>query len=91
MDAAVQHRRKVAYVGRSMVRNMGVARDLGFLTVPGDTLIDMRELDNYPPEKVVLISTGSQGEPMSALSRIAANDHHVVRIQRGDTVVLASH
>ncbi|WP_328521692.1 ribonuclease J [Kribbella sp. NBC_00359] len=90
MDAAVKHRRKVAYVGRSMVRNMGVARDLGFLTVPGDTLIDMRELDNYPPEQVVLVSTGSQGEPMSALSRIAANDHHVVQIQPGDTVVLAS-
>ncbi|WBQ02493.1 ribonuclease J [Kribbella sp. CA-293567] len=90
MDAAVKHRRKVAYVGRSMVRNMAVARDLGFLKVPGDTLIDMRELDNYPPEQVVLISTGSQGEPMSALSRIAANDHHVVQIQPGDTVVLAS-
>jgi ribonuclease J len=58
--------------------------------VPGDTLIDMRELDNYPPEQVVLVSTGSQGEPMSALSRIAANDHHVVQIQPGDTVVLAS-
>jgi ribonuclease J len=90
MDAAVKHRRKVAYVGRSMVRNMGVARDLGFLTVPGDTLIDMRELENYPPEQVVLVSTGSQGEPMSALSRIAANDHNVVQLQRGDTVVLAS-
>ncbi|MEV0285529.1 MULTISPECIES: ribonuclease J [unclassified Kribbella] len=90
MDAAVKHRRKVAYVGRSMVRNMAVARDLGFLNVPGDTLIDMRELDNYPPEQVVLVSTGSQGEPMSALSRIAANDHHVVQIQPGDTVVLAS-
>ncbi|TDD59709.1 ribonuclease J [Kribbella antibiotica] len=90
MDAAVKHRRKVAYVGRSMVRNMAVARDLGFLTVPGDTLIDMRELENYPPEQVVLVSTGSQGEPMSALSRIAANDHHVVQIQPGDTVVLAS-
>jgi ribonuclease J len=90
MDAAVTHHRKVAYVGRSMVRNMGVARDLGFLNVPGDTLIDMRELDNYPPEQVVLVSTGSQGEPMSALSRIAANDHHVVQIQPGDTVVLAS-
>ena len=70
MDAAVKHRRKVAYVGRSMVRNMG-GGDLGFLNVPGDTLIDMRELDNYPPEQVVLVSTGSQGEPMSALSRIA--------------------
>jgi ribonuclease J len=90
MDAAVKHHRKVAYVGRSMVRNMGVARDLGFLTVPGDTLIDMRDLDNYPPEQVVLVSTGSQGEPMSALSRIAANDHNVVHLQPGDTVVLAS-
>ncbi|HEY9334330.1 MAG TPA: ribonuclease J [Kribbella sp.] len=90
MDAAVKHHRKVAYVGRSMVRNMGVARDLGFLNVPGDTLIDMRDLDNYPPEQVVLVSTGSQGEPMSALSRIAANDHNVVHLQRGDTVVLAS-
>ncbi|WP_328998931.1 ribonuclease J [Kribbella sp. NBC_00709] len=90
MDAAVKHNRKVAYVGRSMVRNMGVARDLGFLNVPGDTLIDMRELDDYPPERVVLVSTGSQGEPMSALSRIAANDHNVVQLQPGDTVVLAS-
>jgi ribonuclease J len=90
MDAAVKHNRKVAYVGRSMVRNMGVARDLGFLNVPGDTLIDMRELENYPPERVVLVSTGSQGEPMSALSRIAANDHNVVQLQPGDTVVLAS-
>ena len=90
MNAAVRHGRKVAYVGRSMVRNMGVARDLGFLTVPGDTLIDVNELENYPPDRVVLVSTGSQGEPMSALSRIAANDHHVVRIQPGDTVVLAS-
>ncbi|RZT26556.1 ribonuclease J [Kribbella sp. VKM Ac-2569] len=90
MDAAVKHHRKVAYVGRSMVRNMAVARDLGFLNVPGDTLIDMRDLDNYPPEQVVLVSTGSQGEPMSALSRIAANDHNVVHLQPGDTVVLAS-
>ena len=89
MDAAVKHRRKVAYVGRSMVRNMAVARDLGFLTVPGDTLIDMRELDNYPPEQVVLVSTGSQGEPMSALSRMAGRDHPI-RIAAGDTVILAS-
>lgn len=90
MNAAVRHGRKVAYVGRSMVRNMGVARDLGFLDVPGDTLIDVNQVEDYPAEKVVLVSTGSQGEPMSALSRIAANDHHVVRIQPGDTVVLAS-
>ena len=90
MDAAVNHGRKVAYVGRSMVRNMGVARDLGYLTVPPDTLVDSRDLGDYPPEKVVLISTGSQGEPLSALSRIAQRNHNFVHIEPGDTVVLAS-
>ena len=64
MDAAVTHGRKVVYVGRSMVRNMAVARDLGYLRVPGDTLIDLRDIENHPPEDVVIISTGSQGEPL---------------------------
>jgi ribonuclease J len=90
MDAAVAHGRKVAYVGRSMVRNMAVARDLGYLTVPPNTLVDAKELANYPPEKTVLISTGSQGEPLSALSRIAQRNHNFVHIEEGDTVVLAS-
>ncbi|MBA3309559.1 MAG: ribonuclease J [Nocardioidaceae bacterium] len=90
MDAAVSQGRKVAYVGRSMLRNMGVARDLGYLTVPPDTLIDMRALDDHPPEKVVIISTGSQGEPLSALARIAHRDHDRIHIEPGDTVVLAS-
>jgi ribonuclease J len=90
MDAAVAHGRKVAYVGRSMVRNMGVARDLGYLNVPPDTLVDAKELADYPPERTVLISTGSQGEPLSALSRIAQRNHHFVHIEEGDTVVLAS-
>ncbi len=90
MDAAVASGRKVAYVGRSMVRNMGIARDLGFLKVPGDTLVDLRDLDNHPRENVVLISTGSQGEPMSALARIAASDHNSIEVEPGDTVVLAS-
>ncbi|WP_020575588.1 ribonuclease J [Actinopolymorpha alba] len=90
MDAAVDHGRKVAYVGRSMVRNMGVAGELGFLRVPPNTLVDVRELDNYAPHEVVLISTGSQGEPLSALSRIAGRDHPQIRIETGDTVVLAS-
>jgi ribonuclease J len=89
LDAAVEHKRKVAFVGRSMVRNMGVARDLGYLQVPADLLVDAREIDVMPPEQVVLVSTGSQGEPLSALSRIANGDHPV-RIERGDTVVLAS-
>jgi len=89
LDAAAAFGRKVAFVGRSMVRNMGVARDLGYLQVPRDLLVDAREIDALPPEKVVLISTGSQGEPLSALSRMANRDHPV-RIEPGDTVVLAS-
>jgi len=90
MDAAVRHGRKVCYVGRSMMRNMGVARDLGYLNVPDDTLINLKELDNYRPDQVVIISTGSQGEPLSALSRIANGEHQVIEITEGDTVLLAS-
>lgn len=89
LDAAAQHGRKVALVGRSMVRNMGVARDLGYLKIPPDLIVDLREIDDLPPEKVVLVSTGSQGEPMSALSRMAGRDHPV-QVEAGDTVVLAS-
>jgi ribonuclease J len=92
MDAAATHGRKVALVGRSMVRNMGVARDLGYLrvpSVPGGLLVDMREAEEMPPDQIVLISTGSQGEPMSALSRMAGRDHPI-RIADGDTVILAS-
>jgi ribonuclease J len=72
-----------------MVRNMGVARDLGYLHVPGGLLIDQRDAEEMPPDEVVLISTGSQGEPMSALSRMAGRDHPI-RIAEGDTVILAS-
>jgi len=90
MDAAVDHGRKVAYVGRSMVRNMGIARDLGYLDVPPGLLVDAKALADMPPEKVVLISTGSQGEPLSALSRIAQRNHSFVSLEEGDTVILAS-
>ncbi len=89
LDAAVAHERKVAFVGRSMVRNMGVARELGYLRVPGGLLVDLRDAEEMPPDEVVLISTGSQGEPMSALSRMAARDHPI-RVAAGDTVILAS-
>ena len=89
LDAAHAHGRKVAFIGRSMVRNMGIARDLGYLTVPPDLLVDAREVDALPPERVVLVSTGSQGEPLSALSRMANRDHPV-RIEEQDTVILAS-
>ncbi len=90
MDAAVAVGRKVVYVGRSMVRNMGIARDLGYLSVPPDTLIELNKLGDYAPDEVVIISTGSQGEPMSALSRIAARSHDRIDLVPGDTVVLAS-
>jgi ribonuclease J len=92
LDAAAAHGRKVAFVGRSMVRNMGVARDLGYLRVPsvkGGLLVDPREAEGMPVDEIVLISTGSQGEPMSALSRMAGRDHPI-RIAEGDTVILAS-
>ena len=90
LDTAVANDRKVAYVGRSMVRNMAIARDLGYLKVPGGTLVEAKQLADLAPERQVLISTGSQGEPMSALSRIAQRNHDFVHIQEGDTVVLAS-
>ncbi len=92
MDAAAQHGRKVALVGRSMVKNMGIARDLGYLKIPavhGGLLVDLGEAEEMPPDQIVLISTGSQGEPMSALSRMAGRDHPI-RIAEGDTVILAS-
>ena len=79
-----------AYVGRSMVRNMAIARDLGYLHVPPDVLVDVKDLAELPPERQVLVSTGSQGEPLSALSRIAQRNHHLVHIEEGDTVILAS-
>ena len=90
LDAAAAHQRQVAYVGRSMVRNMNIARELGYLRVPARTLVDAREMENIPAQHTVLISTGSQGEPLSALSRIAQRNHNFVRIEEGDTVVLAS-
>ena len=89
LDCAVKHKRKVAFVGRSMVRNMGVARDLGYLHVPDGLVIDAKQIEELPPEQVVLVCTGSQGEPMAALSRMASRDHQI-RIVEDDTVVLAS-
>ncbi|WP_420176936.1 ribonuclease J [Luteococcus sp. OSA5] len=90
LNLAVKHGRKVVYVGRSMVRNMSVARDLGYLKVPGDTLIELKDIDDYRDDQVVVISTGSQGEPLSALSRIANREHPVIEVGEHDTVLLAS-
>jgi len=89
LDAAHRHGRRVALVGRSMVRNMGVAKELGYLNVPDGVLVDAKAVDDLPDREVVLMCTGSQGEPMAALSRMANHDHRV-RVGAGDTIVLAS-
>src|SRR5207302_8543529 len=82
--------RKTSIVGRSMEENLRVARDLGFMNVPEGSLVDLRDLNDLPPEKVVLLSTGSQGEPTSVLSRIARGDHPLVKIQPNDTVIFSA-
>ncbi len=89
LDAAVLHERKVAFVGRSMVRNMAIAAELGYLRVPEGVLVDQKEAGTLPDDEVVLMCTGSQGEPMAALSRIANNDHKI-KVGPGDTIILAS-
>ncbi|WP_309080756.1 ribonuclease J [Zhihengliuella sp.] len=89
IDTAQKYGRKVAFLGRSMVRNMTTAQELGYLTIPKGMLVDFKELDKLPPKKVVIICTGSQGEPMAALARMA-NQDHVVDLADGDTVLLAS-
>lgn len=89
IDVAARNGRKIALVGRSMVRNMNVARDLGYLRVPADMLVSADRIGELPDDQVVLVCTGSQGEPMAVLSRIAARDHEI-RVGPGDTVVLAS-
>ncbi len=89
IDMAALHGRKVAFVGRSMVRNMGIARDLGYLQIPGGMLVASDDLPDLPDDEAVLICTGSQGEPMAVLSRIANRDHPI-NVGPSDTVVLAS-
>ena len=90
LDSASEHGRKVAFIGRSMVRNMGIARDLGLLRVEGGLVVGLEEATILPPDEILLMSTGSQGEPMSALGRMATGDHRHITIAPGDTVVLAS-
>ncbi|XVX18933.1 ribonuclease J [Actinomycetota bacterium] len=89
LDAAEKAGRKVAMVGRSMVRNMGIAAELGYLRVPDGVLVDFKKLHDLPDDQVVLICTGSQGEPMAALSRMANGDHRI-DVGLGDTVLMAS-
>jgi len=89
-DVAAATGRKVLLNGRSMIANVKIARELGYLNIADELLMDIRELNHLPPEQVCIISTGSQGEPMSALVRIAMNDHKQIKLEKGDTVILSS-
>ncbi|MCW2525403.1 MAG: Ribonuclease, partial [Pseudonocardiales bacterium] len=90
IDAAYESERVIALVGRSMVRNMQIARDLGILKIPDGILVDLKTIEQLPSRRVLLICTGSQGEPLSALSRMANREHQSVRIDQDDTILLAS-
>lgn len=90
IDVAFKHGRRVCFVGRSMVRNMQIAQELGYLNLPDGLEVNMETAATLPPGKMVLISTGSQGEPLSALSRMARGDHRSINIRPDDLVILAS-
>ena len=90
IDVAVEVGRKVAVVGRSMRKNLNISRNLGYIEVPEETLVRPAELDDLRPHEVLILCTGSQGEPLSALTRIAYNDHPAVSVERGDTVIISA-
>src|SRR4249920_2966606 len=90
VDVAVEVGRKVCVVGRSMRKNVNIARNLGYMEVPEDALIRPNQLDEYAPGEVLILCTGSQGEPLSALVRIAYNDHAAIRVEAGDTVIISA-
>ena len=90
INTAVQFKRKVTVLGRSMVNNVQIAIDLGYLNVPDGVLIEPDELGRYPDDQVLILTTGSQGEPMAGLSRMASNNHRSVSIMPGDTVIISA-
>ncbi|HZP18474.1 MAG TPA: ribonuclease J [Terriglobales bacterium] len=90
VELAWEHGRKVCFIGRSMVSSSEIAEDLGYLEIPDGLLINPGEIRNLPPQKVCVLISGTQGEPMSALSRAAVDNHKHARIEKGDTVVLSS-
>jgi ribonuclease J len=90
IDVGVDCGRKIVVVGRSMRRNMNVARNLGYVEMPEDMLVKPADLDDVPPGEQLVLCTGSQGEPLSALTRIAYNDHPAVKVERGDTVIISA-
>jgi ribonuclease J len=90
IDVALECDRKVCVVGRSMRKNLNISRSLGYMEVPDSALVKPDELDNYAPHEVLVLCTGSQGEPLSALTRIAYHDHSAVQVERGDTVIISA-
>ncbi|MFZ5965986.1 MAG: ribonuclease J [Bacillota bacterium] len=90
VNAAHKYNRKVSFSGRSMVNVFNVAMELGYLNIPEDILIDINDINKYPDNEIVVVTTGSQGEPMSALSRMAASEHKKLEIQPGDMVILSA-
>ncbi len=90
IDSAVRYGRKVAVIGRSMLNNITVALELGYINIPEGVLIDIEAVKNYPAAQVAILTTGSQGEPMSALTRMAMSEHKKVSIIKGDTVVISA-
>lgn len=89
-DAAVKCKRKIVVAGRSMIQNVDISRELGYLKVSDENIIDAYELNNIPSDKAVVLCTGSQGEPLSALSRIANGSHKTIDIEKGDTVIISA-
>jgi ribonuclease J len=90
IDVAVQTGRKVAVVGRSLRKNINIARNLGYVNVPDDTMIRTQRIEEFRPHELMILCAGSQGEPVSALTRIAYNDHPAVKVERGDTVIISA-
>ncbi|NLJ87097.1 MAG: ribonuclease J [Firmicutes bacterium] len=90
IDAAATYNRKIGVIGRSMVNNVSIAAELGYLQIPPGIMVDLDALEKYPPERVVIITTGSQGEPMAALTRMAMAEHRRIDIMPGDTVIISA-
>ena len=90
MDTAARHGRSVAIIGRSMVKNVNIASNLGYLDIPEGLLVHAHDIAELPPDRVTILSTGSQGEPLSALARMASHDHPVVEVMKGDTVIISA-
>jgi len=90
LDAAVKYDRKIAITGRSMTNNVEIARRLGYINVPDDMIVDIRDMGHIADDETVIITTGSQGEPMAALTRMARGDHYHINIKNGDTVVISA-